>query len=381
MKKILSAVLLTTISICALAQLPAKISIGPKLSMGFNKNIELLGFAYFIAYEGENIETKIVTVNGKDMIEKDWQKYGYQLYQNYKDYHGSPHLIGALSFTEYLWLSDIIPLLLAIDDFPKAKINADLPVKLYQSFSRTKNVEEAKKNATQFLNYCNEFYKQVDFDDYLKKSTDYYQSAAMQIKKNLPTTDFIPKMEAFYRKNFGNYQLVPSLTIPNGMGFSAKLETESTPVICNVFGAVDQQSLLTDQPINMGFGNQDKLRELSIHEFGHSFVNPYINLLPKEKLDSCAALFKPIRSRMEEEGYTTWKSCLDEHFVRAGEIIIAQLMNNQKSAKKLENEYIIDRKFVYLPIIIEELQRYQQNREDSYEKAIERVMRRLIQMD
>ena len=378
MKKILSAVVLTTLCIWASAQLPSKTTIGPKLSMGFNKNIELLGFAYFIAFEGENIETKIVTVNGKDMIEKDWQKYGYQFYQKYKDYHGSPHLISALSVTEYLWLSDIIPLLLAVGDFPNAKIDVALPIKLYQSFSRTKNVEEAKKKATQFLNSCNEFYKQVDFDDYLKKSINYYQSAAMQIKKNLPTTDFIPKMEAFYRKNLGNYQLIPSLTIPNGMGFSATLENASEQITFNVFGAVDQQNLSNDQPFSMGFGNENKLRELSIHEFGHSFVNPYMNLIPKEKLDSCAALFNPLKSRMEEEGYTTWKSCLNEHFVRAGEVIIAQLMNNEKSAKKLENEYIINRKFVYLPLIIEELKRYQQNKEDSYEKAMQCVIQRLI---
>jgi len=43
---------------------------------------------------------------------------------------------------------------------------------------------------------------------------------------------------------------------------------------------------------------------------------------------------------MEHQGYNTWKVCLYEHFVRAGEVIVASLLNNTEGSQLLRANYI-----------------------------------------
>ncbi len=48
-----------------------------KLRIEINKNVELLGIGYFIGFEGVDIETKTVEINGKKIPKKDWHNYGF----------------------------------------------------------------------------------------------------------------------------------------------------------------------------------------------------------------------------------------------------------------------------------------------------------------
>lgn len=355
----------------AVSQLPASQK-KEKLSISFNKNIELLGFAYFIAFEGTNSETKVLEIEGKEVLEKDWQNYGFHFYQQYKHLASSAKLKAALEVTEHLWLSDVIPLLLQTDDFPNARLRPDMDEELYKSFSPKKNAEEARQQASIFLSACNDFYREVNFDHYLQNSAVYYKEAIKQISEHLPSTDFISVTEKFYRKSFDHYMLVSSLTIPKGMGFS----TRYASTVFNVFGAVDYQHFLNTEIIDMGFGDRDKLRELSVHEFGHSFVNPEVHKVPKEILQQSASLFEPLRTVMEEQGYNNWTTCLVEHFVRAGEVVIAEMIDTS-SSERLKDEYINKRKFVYLPLILDELHVFKRDTNDNYLALVKRVVQKL----
>jgi hypothetical protein len=51
-----------------------------KLRIEINKNVELLGIGYFIGFEGVDIETKTVEINGKKIPKKDWHNYGFWIY-------------------------------------------------------------------------------------------------------------------------------------------------------------------------------------------------------------------------------------------------------------------------------------------------------------
>lgn len=357
-------------------QLPAPVNAGHKLSIGFNKNVELLGFAYFIAFEGTNSETKMVDVDGKSIPEKDWQTYGYWFYQKYRSHQNNKHLIEALTITEHLWLSNIIPLLLSVPNFPHAQLTPGLNVNLYLAFSKKKNADEARKNTEQFLAACNQFYTDVNFDNFLQATATYYQFAIKQVAQKLPSSVFIEHMEKFYRKGFKRYELIPSLTIPKGMGFSAQYGTTS----CNVFGAVGKQAFQDVKTPDMGLGLPDKLRELSIHEFGHAFVNCYIDSLSASLINESAALFTPIKGRMEEQAYNNWRACIAEHIVRAGEIVIAERMGNHQSVTALKKDYIGYRKFIYIPVIMEELNKYAANKEDDFKSTVARIMNRLKEM-
>jgi hypothetical protein len=129
--------------------------------------------------------------------------------------------------------------------------------------------------------------------------------------------------------------------------------------------------------LDLGFANERRLRELSTHEFGHSFVNPVIDQLPEALIAGTERLFEPIKSEMTSQGYNEWKSCLYEHFVRAGEIIIAGNLNNAADAEHLRKYYEEDRKFIYLPLLVEALQRYNRGEVPSYPEAVTAAMKKL----
>jgi hypothetical protein len=178
-------------------------------------------------------------------------------------------------------------------------------------------------------------------------------------------------METFYKKTFDNYILAPSLTIPKGMGFGLNFTKRGNTRLFNVFGAFEAQSFQQINTLNLGFANPQRLRELSIHEFGHSFVNPIIDSLPQEQIAATERLFEPIKAVMEQQGYNTWRVCLYEHFVRAGEVVIANLLGDTVGAQMLQTHYINDRKFIYLPSIINKLEIYQKKKQPYYKAALQ----------
>jgi len=348
-----------------------------KLRIEINKNVELLGIGYFIGYEGVDIETKTVEINGKKIPKKDWHNYGYWIFQKYKSFGTSENLGKSFAVAEHLWLDYLISLLLQVDDFPHAKLKESINQSYYINFSKTKDLQEAKKNVTIFLDGMNEFYKEIGLDNYFIETDKFYKKAIDEINSVLPKQDFIDAMEKFYNKKFDAYTLVPSLTIPKGMGFGIKYTADKKTHILNVFGAFDFQEFLNTPELKMGFTNEKRLRELSVHEFGHSFVNPEVDKLPKEKFSETESLFEPVKSKMSDQGYNTWKVCMYEHFTRAGEIMIAEKLGDTEGAKRLHSEYEQDRKFVYIPTILVELKKYDKGTYKTYYDAVLGAMEEL----
>ncbi len=204
-----------------------------------------------------------------------------------------------------------------------------------------------------------------------------YQNAISQVKAGLPDSTFIPAMEAFYQGHFDSYTLVPSLTIPAQMGFGAMHSLNNQSHASHIFGAFTPPKFADTSDLDMGFDDKNHLLELSTHEFGHSFANPAVDQLPEKLITDTQKLFNPIAEAMADQGYTSWKACLYEHFVRAGEVVIGRNLGRKQEAQHLMDHYLKGRKFVYLPIIVEELEKYNTNSNISYARAVERAMRRL----
>jgi hypothetical protein len=345
-----------------------------KLKIEIKKNVELLGVAYFIGFEGVDIESKTVEIDGKRMPKKDWHNYGFYIYERYKSFATSENLGKSFTVADHLWLDYLISLLLQVEDFPNAKLKESIDQSYYIHFSKTKDIEEAKRNVTIFLDGLNEFYKEINLDKYFVETSTFYQKAIEEIKRGLPKQDFIGAMENFYKDKFDEYALIPSLTIPKGMGFGIKITTDKRNQVFSVFGALDVQEFLNTNELKMGFSNEKKLRELSVHEFGHSFVNPIVDRLSKDKFSQTETLFESLKSAMSDQGYNTWKACVYEHFVRAGEIIIAEKLGDKAGSKRLQTEYEQGRKFKYIPTILVELKKYDKGTYETYYDAVLKSM-------
>lgn len=347
------------------------------ISVLIKPNVELLGFVYFLGYEGAQLETHDSYLKNRSIKRSEWYSYGFSVYHRYKPYQSSPHLAVIMGYAERIWLDYLINLLLQVNDCPHAQLSDQIPERYYLRFSPTNSPQEARRNATQFLNAMNQLYVEVDFESYLRSSAKLYEQALTQVKQGLPGKRFVPAMEAFYGRHFDTYSFIPSLTIPTGMGFGLQYQLAQKDQTFHVFGPFKPQQFAEGTTLNMGFDDREHLLELSTHEFGHPFVNPVIDSLPAEMINRTTHLFEPIRSFMADQGYTSWKACLYEHFVRAGEIIIAQNLGHPQQATQLKANYITNRHFIYLPTILSELDNYNKQRAYSYRQAAQKGMQRL----
>ncbi|ACT91897.1 hypothetical protein Dfer_0634 [Dyadobacter fermentans DSM 18053] len=337
-----------------------------------NANIELLGFVYFLGYEGAQSETP-------SYPDKDRKRYAYglSLYQQYKSFAGSQNLAVAIGFAQDIWLDYFINLLIQLEDFPNAKLTEDIDPAYYLRFSPKGDLEEAKKNAAAFIRAMNGLYTEVDFSFYLSKSKTLYANALAQVQAGLPDKRILPAMEGFYQGHFDSYNLIPSLTIPAGMGFGAKYQKANRHHAFHVFGTFAIQQWTDPARLDMGFADKKHLLELSTHEFGHSFANPAVDRLPETLIQETQPLFEPIKEAMSPQGYPVWKTCLYEHFVRAGEVVIARKMGNPEDAKRLRDHYVFNRKFIYLDTLVTVLDQYSASGNGTYQQAVTNAMLRL----
>ncbi|MGG7665679.1 DUF4932 domain-containing protein [Dyadobacter sp. BHUBP1] len=348
---------------------------GRQFEVRINANVELLGFVYFLGYEGAQSET--ASYSAKD---RKRYAYGIELYRQYKSFASSKHLATVIGFAQDIWLDYFINLLIQLNDFPHAKLPDGIDPAYYRRFSPRGDLAEAKKNASAFIEAMNGLYREVDFETYLVGNRALYANAVAQVEARLPEDGFLPAMEAFYESHFESYSLVPSLTIPAGMGFGARYRSGSEAHAFHVFGTFAIQQWADSTRVDMGFADQKHLLELSTHEFGHSFVNPCVDRLPEALIAETQQLFDPIKDAMVPQGYMTWRACLYEHFVRAGEVVIARKLGRHEDAERLRKDYVSDRNFIYLDTLITELDRYNATGNGTYQQAVETAMLRLREL-
>jgi hypothetical protein len=168
---------------------------------------------------------------------------------------------------------------------------------------------------------------------------------------------------------------MPSLTLPTSMGFGKTVR--KTRMICNVFAPFSFQNF-DSGALDLGFNYPDKIRNLTVHEFGHSFVNPAVDALPGELIRSTEYLYGPIKEEMIKHSYTSWTQCLYEHFVKAGEVIIAEKLGDTAKAQSLMTDFV-NTGFIYVPSIVEEMRAYDKDTSLSYKAAVLAAMKKLKQ--
>jgi hypothetical protein len=79
---------------------------------------------------------------------------------------------------------------------------------------------------------------------------------------------------------------------------------------------------------------------------------------------------------MKRQSYPSWTTCLYEHFVRAGEVIIARKLGDPVRADEIMKDNL-DKGFIYLPSIVSELERFDGDagQHGSYEQFLPQVIR------
>ena len=348
-----------------------------KIQVKTNKNIELFGLILQLDNGQDFLKSKdTVLIDNKRATWQDWYALAVKNYLRYKQFESSKMMNIYRSYVGRGFYNDFfIGFLLQTDEVPSAKVNTNTDRETILAFSKKGDFEEAKNNAVEFLDAFNSFYKSVHFEEYLNENKDYYNLIKADVERNLPSAYFLPAMEDFYQKEFNTYCLVPSLNILTSMGFGKM--NRNTMTIYNTFGPFSFQTFDTKN-LNLGFNYPERIQGLSAHEFGHSFVNPAIEKVPKQLIDSTEYLYTPIKAEMSKQAYTSWMICLYEHFVKAGEVIIARKLGNTKEAEKLLKDNV-NAKFIYLPAIVQELEKYDKNKRlyKSYDDYVPAIIEKL----
>ena len=341
-----------------------------KININYNTNVELLALASFlINYEDFATipDEQSFNINGKDIRIKDLYAINFKIAKEFKSYLNSKNLTTIKSFFDKKFYLQYANLLLSIDNFPNAKVNREN--KFLGEFNSMQDAEN-------FINAFNNFSTEIKFNEFLEKYKPYYDKMILEVSQNIPKENFITEMEHFYDKKVNNYNLYPSLTL----GFSQACGVGHENMIGNVFACFSKpEEIDNPKDLELGFNNQTSLRTICIHEFGHSFVNPAIDKVDETTREGKKSLFEPIKDKMANQGYTDWKICLYEHFVRANEVIITRLLNEKQKADEILKDNYENRSFVYLPQIIEKLEFWYYNEffEKTYEEKVKEIISEL----
>ena len=338
-----------------------------KIKVQSNSNFELLSLAYFLSnmYEDLKDNNNSFDYDGKEVSVKDLFALNLKIGNRFENHLDSENLKILNEFFEKHWYLEYTNFVMLLTEFP----NTEIPEK--PSFQELFTSDQEKER---FILALNNFHQEIKFEEYLEEYEAYYSKMIEEVENNLPNEGFITEMEHLYDKEANAYFLNASLTMPFSQGYALSRDRN----IGYVFGSLSLPTELEDiDKLSLGYANSKQLRNLSVHEFGHSFVNPVIDQVEDSVIIKKEFLFEPIQQEMADQGYTTWKIALYEHFVRAGEIFIARQLGDQNSADKLSKDYIENRHFIYLNPIVASLENWYNN--EYFDKTYQEFVKETIQ--
>ncbi|MDV7695878.1 DUF4932 domain-containing protein [Chryseobacterium soli] len=334
-----------------------------KFSVSYHKNIE----TYFLA---EILSAEHRTSN------KDFELFKIKECSTYQ-----PIVKQALSKYGHLKNSRIALLTAKINDtlLKKYGIGNDAMMKplLYhkefplkgwdQEYAFESNVlTQSQNKEVTFLikNYIAElerFFDQEKVGDFFKENSDFYKGGMAEYKRQIPA-DFTSAMEKFYGESFNKYVVLisPMMMWPiddnEGRGIGTDVEHKSGN---KSIYEIASPFMRVQKPGQFGYDNQFQARFLTIHEFGHSFVNKEVYKY-KDQLGKFKDLFE--KSNLKEvmtkkSGIADYQTCVVEHLVRLGEIQTAKIQHDDERARKLE-DYHLKNYFIFLPQLEEKIKEY-----------------------
>jgi len=338
-----------------------------KVSLGYSPNIE----TYFIAEKLAVQHINTFVFDQKDSLYAH-QPLVYFGWQHFKKYQDTPCILRIAILLTSLRDSfhdnaEILQYLLSQLPFPAAGERYPFADSAIFKPSRFPPALPMVKELTDSLR---SFYKIARVGEFLHQHQSFYEGAIREARKDIDANIF-PYMEKYYGEKFYKYAIyiMPLMPITYGddnyRAFGPTIHVPEGRVSTMVFSSSRmlplKKSLKEYQ--KYGFDNPDVTHFLTVHEIGHSFVNPHVMPLQKE-MEQDTALFTPALRRVMEPNYIeNWQGCIIEHLVRLGEIRVALSMHNDAEAARLRNLHGKQFKFILLPMLEQKMEYYESNRD------------------
>lgn len=330
------------LTLCTLALMLLTKTDENRVDIHFTKNIEFFGYIVELGDPSNNDPDHPIS----------------KVIHMYPDNSSNDKLAEIFSLAGKMDYSTIVNMMYFLPDFP---LDPDYVFPLDQATVLGFESQDEMNTLQELVSTVNGFYIDSDFDTIWSALEPYRKEALGVLNEMRPPTIFMETIESFYGSTFNSYEIVPSLTIWSGPGWG--LTDSNRDKATFVLGPLRKNYVFDDT----------NFESLAIHEFGHSFVNGIV-LKNTDVLDQTKSLFTTIQPEMVPQGYSNWNTCMIEHFVRAGEIIVMAQLGDHKKSKALLEDYKVNRNFIYLEFIVEKLNDYRLKRKLDYRESVSLVL-------
>ncbi|WP_281233199.1 DUF4932 domain-containing protein [Flavobacterium gelatinilyticum] len=342
-------------------------NLSKNITLSINENIETYFFAEKLAVE--HIGYYVFSNKDSNYDHQPLVSHSFEHFKKWKDSETvlkiadlltklRPVLSDNSQILEYLWYCK---------PFPEKGFRYELPKSA--AINDSVHYPGAKVLTAELTNLLISFYKETKAGGYIRQNKKYYKGAMNEASKYIAVKS-IPFEEQWYGQKFSGYAfiLMPGMPIPHGednyRAFGNMLITPKGQEPAMVFSSsvmVDKKEKLSDYK-KFGFDNQQVTRLLTVHELGHSFVNPLLKDFKKEIQRDSLLLTPKLKKHLETSYIFSWENCITEHLVRLGEIRTAKLMNDTVEEERLRKEHTVTLGFVLLPFLEEIIVKYESDR-------------------
>jgi hypothetical protein len=203
-----------------------------------------------------------------------------------------------------------------------------------------------------FLDALQDFATQTSFPSFWEENQEYYQKLVANVDSTLQSK-IISFNEGYYGIKLVSYDIILSPLLRSG-GFGPHVLTDS---------GVHGYCILGPYQLVRGdisFGRDYYLANLIVHEFGHGVINPLTDEFYSQ-LEKYEKLYEPISFKMRMLFYGEWKTCFNEHLIRA---ITARYILKVYAKKWADERLVFEKEkgFIYIDPIYAELAIYEKNR-------------------
>ncbi len=155
----------------------------------------------------------------------------------------------------------------------------------------------------------------MDFHKFFAKHGDLYEDIVHELAAELDSKKIIPWLHDFFGWSGDEYYLIAAPSMFPGGGYGGHVRTpEGEMLVTQVIRAED------DRRINPRFPTGESLQRLSLHEWGHSFVDPTLAQHPL-LVRQLEFLYKPVEHVMKDQAYTNVATFVNEQVLRAIETL------------------------------------------------------------
>ena len=187
-----------------------------------------------------------------------------------------------------------------------------------------------KENLIEFADALRDFACKADFMRFYQAHKALYDTQVAEVKSLLEGKDYVQVLEDFYGESRNSYGVILPPLFAGGYGIT--IETKEGYDIIGVIGPCSPRGK------RVTFACLNYLESIILHEWSHSFVNPWVDQ-NFERFKESIALFESIKGMMRNQAYPSWRVALYEHIVRACEIHLrANLYEDFKKEKPLRRQ-------------------------------------------